>query len=318
MKNRKTDTILIFSNLLLILLLAIFSCGNSTGKNNAPADKESPSDVSANKRISGYNFSAPDEKIILPPVLHEISGIALINSTSVACVQDEVGIVFIFDLIKKDITRQISFYGNGDYEGITYVNNKIYLLRSDGILFEKKDLKTSDPARIIPLKGIPHKEFEGLCYDVKTGRLLIAPKDKPDEDSDNKNKRGIYGYEPGKGVLDRDPVITVDVKKIEKYAAANRIPDQSKDKKDDEPDIKFNPSAIGIHPITGKLFVLTAADPMLFIFDISGTIEHVIQLNPEIYNMPEGITFFKNGDMLISNEGQNGPATILRLKFNPI
>jgi len=318
MKRSGTGIFLITAYLLLICILNIVSCSCSTDKNKSSGTAKDPLSESETNRIPGYTFSAPDERIILPPVLHEISGIALISSTSVACVQDEVGVIFIYDLQKKDITRQIYFNGDGDYEGITSVNDEIYVLRSDGTLFEKKDPENSAPGRYIPLKKIPYNEFEGLCYDQKNKRLLIAPKDKPDEDSDSKNKREIYGYDPWKGILNNTPAITINIKKIKKFAAAKRITDQSKDKKDDDFDIKFNPSAIGIHPVTGKLFVLTASTPMIFVFDINGTVEHVIKLDPEIYNMPEGITFFKNGDMLISNEGQNGPATILRLNFNPI
>ena len=55
---------------------------------------------------------------------------------------------------------------------------------------------------------------------------------------------------------------------------------------------------------------------MLFVFDMNGTIEYMEKLNPDIFNQPEGITFLKNGDMLISNEGQNKNPTLLRFNYN--
>jgi uncharacterized protein YjiK len=67
-----------------------------------------------------------------------------------------------------------------------------------------------------------------------------------------------------------------------------------------EPFIKFGTSAIGIHPVTKKLFLLSASDYLLFIFNMKGDIEHIEQLNPTTFNKAEGITFYENGDMLIT------------------
>ncbi|MBK7503587.1 MAG: hypothetical protein IPI52_00210 [Bacteroidetes bacterium] len=60
-----------------------------------------------------------------------------------------------------------------------------------------------------------------------------------------------------------------------------------------EPFIKFGTSAIGIHPVTKKLFLLSASDYLLFIFNMKGDIEHIEQLNPTTFNKAEGITFMK-------------------------
>jgi hypothetical protein len=51
---------------------------------------------------------------------------------------------------------------------------------------------------------------------------------------------------------------------------------------------------------------------MLFIFDRSGQIRHIEKLDPFLFNQPEGLTFFANGDMLITNEGQQKYPTLLR------
>ena len=90
------------------------------------------------------------------------------------------------------------------------------------------------------------------------------------------------------------------------------------DKKKDEkkPIIEFRPSAIGIHPLTNKLFVVSGMEKLLFVFDMSGNIEFIEKLDPDIFNQPEGITFLKNGDMLISNEDKkNNKPTIVRFNY---
>jgi hypothetical protein len=191
-------------------------------------------------------------------------------------------------------------------------------LRSDGVLFEIDDLKSSSPANEIRLKGIFHSESEGLCYYRGNNWLLIAPKNKADKDSRTEVKHGIYGFDLNRRELIDDPVTDFDLSAIKEFALENKIfpePEDKKKNKGNKPDIKFGPSAIGIHPVTGKLFVLSAVDQMLFVFNPDGTIEYIVRLDPVIFNMPEGITFFENGDMLISNEGQNKNATLLRFNY---
>jgi uncharacterized protein YjiK len=291
----------------------IFSCGNSTDKTSHPADIKSVNTI-------GYNLSDPDKTIILPDILHEISGITVIDSSSVACVQDENGVVFIFDLLKNEIKQQLFFHADGDYEGITRVDKTIYILRSDGALFEILIYGSSGSRKVKFSKDIPANDYEGLCYDQKTNRILIAPKGNIGKNSENEKKRVIYGFDLNSGKLMKKPVIDFDLSKIKRFASYNivNLPVKGKKKKQiREPEIEFRPSAIAIHPLTNKLFVLSAMEEMLFVFDINGTIEYIEKLNPHIFNMPEGITFFKNGDMLISNEGQNKNPTLLRFNYKP-
>ena len=68
---------------------------------------------------TGYKIDAPDVSIILPDTLHEISGLTTINSTSVACIQDEYGIIFIYDVIKyrsRDLERWLSWSKAHDWK----------------------------------------------------------------------------------------------------------------------------------------------------------------------------------------------------------
>ena len=49
-----------------------------------------------------YNLSKPDKIYILPPALKEVSGITGTDASSIACIQDENGIIFIYDLETKN------------------------------------------------------------------------------------------------------------------------------------------------------------------------------------------------------------------------
>jgi uncharacterized protein YjiK len=295
----------------LIFFLLFLSCGSSPQKEHQVVDKRSIDAI-------GYDLNNPDKTFVMPAVLNEISGITIIDTSTVACIQDENGIVFMYNVRGKGIINRINFHKNGDYEGITNANGTIYVLRSDGTLFVIDDHESSEPAEEIRLMELPHNDYEGLCYDRKNNRLLIAPKEEINDRYKKGIKHGIYGFDLNREVLVNDPVIVFNKSSVSKFAVEDNIfsgQEAGRKDKGDKVKIDFHPSDICIHPLTGKLFVLSSIDRILFVFGTDGTIEHIFRLNPEIFTMSEGITFFENGDMLISNEGQKGMPTILRFNY---
>jgi hypothetical protein len=268
----------------------------------------------------GYNLSVPYKVYTLPKALQEISGMAETDTSAFACIQDEKEIVYIFDINKRQVTKKLNLGYAGDYEGIARMDNTLYILRSDGVLSEIANFETDQPARTTYATGIPWKDNEGICSDPKNNRLLIAPKAAPDKDSGNKKKRFIYGFDLISKKLNNEPVLIIDLDEIERFALENKIKVPLKDKKKGggkEPDIKFRMSAIEIHPITGRLFVLSSMDKLLFVFNMKGEIEYMERLKPDLFNQPEGITFMKNGDLYISNEGKKKSPTLVRFKYEP-
>ncbi len=268
----------------------------------------------------GYNISVPDKVYPIPPTLYEISGITEINPSTLACVQDEHGIIFMFDLNKGQVIRQFLFASEGDYEDIARVDNKLYVSRSDGAINEITDFELAGFKRASYKAEIAGNDIEGMCYDRRNNRLLIAPKEFSGIDSIKKNDRYIYSFDLTSKKVSNEPALLIDLKKVKRFALEKRIRVPMKDKKKgktEEPDIRFRISAIGIHPLTNRLFVISSAEPMLFVFDMKGNIECMEWLNSEMFPQPEGIAFMKNGDMFISNEGLKGSPTIVRFNYRP-
>lgn len=293
---------------LVILFLNIHIYGDPPGKNN----------VSPGMQID-YNLSDPDKIYILPPSLKEISGVSGSDASSISCIQDENGILFIYDLLKEQIMKQYSFYHNGDYEGIALVDKTVYILRSDGMLFEVTGNESGNTKTVSYLTGIPARDNEGLCFDKSANRLLIAPKSQVEKKSGNKDERYIFAFDLKSKKLIEKPVFVFNVSLLEKYAGENKIKLPKGDGKKgdkDEKVIEFRPSAIGIHPLTNRLYVLSGMEKMLFVFDMKGNIEFMEKLDSDLFPQPEGITFLNNGDMLISNEGQNKKPTIVRFNYS--
>ncbi len=271
-----------------------------------------------NGKHAGYNLKKPDLNVVLPEILNEVSGLTYIDNETFACIQDEKGVLFIYSILERKIAEEYKFYLDGDYEGIARVDSSIYVLRSDGMLFEISNYKRSDFKIKSFSTGIPANNNEGLCYDPHHNRLLIACKGKSGKGQEFKDKREIYGFDLIKKELSSDPVFEFDLRRIKEYALENNINLPSKTKKKGEttePFIRLMTSDIAIHPFTNKLYLLSAADHLFFIFNMKGEIEHMEKLDPHIFNKAEGITFLHNGDMLITNEAQNRKPTLLRFNY---
>ena len=271
------------------------------------------------EKITGYNLSRPDAIYILPDTLREVSGLTSLDSVTFACIQDENGILFIYNLAENKITNQYTFHIDGDYEGITRIDSILYVLRSDGTLFEISDYQSSNFRLTSFNTGIPASNNEGLCYDPDQNRLLIACKGKTGKGPENRDKRVIYGFDLATKLLTPEPVFEFDLQAIKQFAVQQEINLQTKitrKKKEvvSEPIIRFLTSAIGIHPLTKKLYLLSASDHLFFIFGRNGELEHLEPLNPAIFNKAEGITFVRN-DLFMTNEGQDKKPTLLKFNY---
>jgi len=268
--------------------------------------------------LVGYDIMHPDKRFILPDTLHEISGLTELDSARFACIQDEAGILFIVNVLKNEIESQINFAGPGDYEAIARVGRTIYVLRSDGVIFEVQHPLRGQLKVVTHFTYIPAHNNEGLCYDEAHNRLLVACKSKAGKGAEYKDRRAIYAFDLHTKQASKDPVYEVHVDKIIEFALNNHILLPTKTKgKNVVPVLKFSTSEIALHPITGELYLLSATDHMLFIFDRDGAIKHIEMLDQELFNKPEGVSFMKNGDMLITNEGQNKHPTLLRFNYRP-
>lgn len=268
---------------------------------------------------SAYDFMNPTGISHLPKILHEVSGLTDIDATTIACIQDELGLIFIYDLKKQKIIKQFTFGKPGDYEGITYTGKELFILRSDGMLIDCQFTMDSYDVKIDTFEThIPAKDNEGLCFDKANNRLLIGCKSKIGKGKEFKNIRAIYGFDLNTKKRSKEPVFTSNLPSIIDFAKKNKIelPTRlNKKTKEEVVKLKIGISAIAIHPLTSELFVLSAVDHLLIIYGKEGILTDLIVLDTTLYQKAEGITFFDNGDLLISNEGKNATPTLLKMNY---
>jgi uncharacterized protein YjiK len=231
-----------------------------------------------NEIISDYTLSKPDRVFELPGKLREISGIAYVNDSTMACVQDEHGGVFLYNLRVGKIFKEIPIGANGDYEDLAVIGRHLYVLKSDGLVVEVLDFYTEPKVREISSGLKRGFDFEGLSA-ADGGILLMA----------SKSKKSIHRL----NVVDE----TFSEERIKIETAFG-----------------FAPSALAIHPTSGEIYVLGSVGNRLLIMSPEGIINQTARLDHPLFKQPEGITFSPTGDLFISNEGRDGKANILKFR----
>lgn len=243
-----------------------------------------------------------NQKWELPDVLQEISGIAWMGENLIACVQDEDGIIFVYNLATSKVENSIPFGEAGDYEGITLIGDNAYILRSDGVIYEVAGFKGANPQvkkYETKMRRLPGINIEGLCADPSNKRLLLAVKDR----KDLPEQKEVYAFNIESGDSESNALFTVNL--------TNPIFNDVKGKTKN----KFIPGEIAIHPHSGNYFILDGSRPKILIVDRDGTHEELFLLRPEDFGNPEGLTFSPEGDLYISNEAEGAPANILKVSL---
>jgi uncharacterized protein YjiK len=239
----------------------------------------------------------------LPAVLKEVSGISAIDNDRFACIQDERGSIFIFNLSTKNIEQEISFAGVGDYEGIAVVGETIYVVTADGKIYEVKNYKSGKPGVTNYRTHLTAKQnIEGLAYDSKNNRLLASVKDQEMNGADYK---GIYSFDLATKTMAKEPVYKIDL--------SDPLLANGKKKKSGN---TIQPSEILVHPVTNEILVLDGPGGRLVVLDANGKIKKLHQLAGKAFSQPEGMTFAPGGKFYISNEGKKEPGNILEVQLN--
>lgn len=300
---------------LTIILFAVIAYRLFQNKNEAIVMEHSLTNI--NEAV--YKINEPDEKFKLPRSLVEISGITYIGDRQFACVQDEKGKIYIYDTNFDEITNTIRFHKKGDYEDIAAIGQNLYVLRSDGTIFEIIDYNADEPKvheYDTPLKS--KNDTEGLCYDKKKDELLIICKSRATIDKESKDEanRTVYSFDLKQKNLSENPVYSISKEAISEIAKKNDIRDENEESFEDitKGDFSFRPSGISVHPLTDKIYIIASVGKLMVIIDRNSNVCGLYKLSKKTFKQPEGICFAPNGDMYISNEGRKGKGNIL--KFN--
>ncbi|MCX8020875.1 MAG: SdiA-regulated domain-containing protein [Chitinophagaceae bacterium] len=248
-----------------------------------------------------YNFSEV-QSVSIDLKLREISGIVWdAERDEFLAHYDEAGILYVLDKSTYTILKEYPFGAKGDYEDIAIYKGTPYILRSDGMI--TKIVRDGNGVRGVEagklsISGL--NDFETMYADTARKALIIICKNCA---MDSKHEVSAFAFYPDSIGFVNHPVYRIN---------ADTIRSMSPHKTS-----KFQPSAAEIHPVLNKLFIISSASNQFVIADLNGKPEGVYELGKKLFPQPEGLTFKRNGDMYISNEGVTSKATILRFVYKP-
>ncbi len=241
-----------------------------------------------------YDFSKAGKVWYLPDILAEVSGIIYLSNRQLACIQDENGIIFHYDLDTSKIVTAIDFGKRGDYEDLARLEDVYYILKSNGTLYRvKQKQKKWDVDKI---KGrIKAREFEALCADPVSGNMLLCPKGKVK----NKKDKSIVLYELQ---IKKKKMQISHLFTLKKSEYAPMIPGIEKG--------DFKISGMAVHPKTREIYLVSAGHFKILVISPKGKLVRVYELDPLRFPQAEGICFSPEGILFLANEAKFHAATI--------
>ncbi|MBN2528250.1 MAG: hypothetical protein JXR76_17790 [Deltaproteobacteria bacterium] len=268
--------------------------------------------------LPGYTLFKPAHVATLPKKLKEASDVTVVATSEVALIQDEKGIIFLYDLKEDDVVRKIKFGPKGDYEGMAEVNDTMYVLRSNGTLFKVPNWRENNDATHQTL-NLPTKDNEGLCYDAFANQLLIAPKSRWKKKlGGGKRKRPLFAVDLKTEQMKSEPAFVVTTKDILAFAKKKRltVPGKINKKGEFKDRLRFMPAAVAVHPVTGEIYIVSSVDRTLISINRQQKITGFTMLDPQLFLQPEGIAFLPDGTLVVVNESPKKKPGLLLFKWN--
>jgi uncharacterized protein YjiK len=261
----------------------------------ALADHDTATDTTAAR-------GAPIARWVLPQALREISGLALTKDGRLLVHGDEVGQVWEVDYRRGILVKQFSLGDRvvkGDFEGITIANDVLFMLASNGKLYEfREGANGAHVAYKVHDTNLKAQcEFEGVAFDPVINALLLACKHVHD-----KQIRGamvIYRW----SLVARDSAsrLTQMIVPVDSVLSKNGWKN-------------LNPSDITIDPFTGNYVIIASLERALISITPAGALVFVRPL-PASHPQPEGVAITKDGILLVSDEGGQGSGIITLYKW---
>ncbi len=239
--------------------------------------------------LDRYELGEPSAQWRLPRRLREISGLAISPAGRLFAHDDERAVVYEIDFKEGKLLKAWALgdgAARGDFEGIAVARGRVWLVTSDGTLFEGPE--GADDERVLFNTygtGVGRNcEVEGLAYEPNDETLLLVCK-TPRVD-ELRHAVGIYRW-------------SLDERRL--VGPMIRIPLADLTEPVDGDD--FSPSGIERDPQTGNYVIVAARQELIAEVTPSGTVVAVKELSRRDHRQPEGIAFSSDLTLFIADEG---------------
>ncbi|MEP6493531.1 MAG: hypothetical protein ABJF01_12680 [bacterium] len=289
-----------------VCLVAGLACGNH--QNELAEITRSKTavarEVRLEKALTDHNAALaarPLAQWIMPAPLKEISGLALTKDGRMLTHGDETGEIWEVDYRRGILVKHFFLGENsvkGDFEGITIVNDVIFLLASNGKIYEFHEGANNAHVKydIIETGLKAACEFEGIAYDPTINSLLMACKHIHDKNVHD--ALVLYRLGLANDSTSRLSMLTVPIADILKANGWK----------------SFHPSDITIDSETGNYVLISSLEKGMVEVTPAGDVVFARPL-PEGHQQAEGIAITKDSILVVSDEAKQGPGLITLYKW---
>ena len=232
---------------------------------------------------------------VLPKDLDEISGVTLTPDGRLLAQSDERAQISEIDFRRGVVTKQFVVGApviRADLEGIAVANDVLFLLASNGILYEFREGANGERVNYTSIDTHLGKEceFEGLAYDSTLSSLLMACKNVDLKGA--KDKMVVYRWKlhGGGNRLSRVEVALAPIL-------------QALEEKD------FHPSDITVDPITGNYVLIAGIEEAMVQITPDGQLVFARKLRGN-HHQPESIAITRDSILIIGDEATRQPAVL--------
>ncbi|RPD38630.1 hypothetical protein [Chitinophaga barathri] len=251
----------------------------------------------------GYNL-AQYERFKVRESLQEISSLVFYRDENhFMANNDEQGKVFQVGLRTKSAYPFWKFGKGGDYEELVYTGKDWLVLKSNGAINQINYLFTdTTESTTYPFFKPGKRDMEAAYYDIQRNQVMVICK-TCDEDK-KQPYNSVYAFRLDSMAYIPDTAFRISTATIPGLA--------------ESPSKHFRPSGAAVHPVERRVYIVASVNELLVITDLQGNVLEAHHLPRKHFSQPEGITFAPNGDMYISNEGDDeNTADILKFKYHP-
>ncbi len=284
------------SSRLVLALAAVSVIGCRAGGGSDKALLESREKEVKERIVSGVGGDDPLAKWILPDILREISGLALLDDGRLVTHSDERARVYVIDPMRGVIQKYFNLGKGGivaDFEAIAVSGADMYLLVSNGDVYqfrEGDDRETVAFTRYVTNLG-KECEFESLEIEPGSG-AFIMPCKRIDKKSE-RDQLKIYRW----------------LRQPDGRAAVSSITIPLADAIGSNDWKELSPSDVAIDRRTGNYLIVTGREKALLEITPQGQVVRSMPV-PGSPQQPEGVAITPDGVLIISDEGVTRPADI--------
>jgi uncharacterized protein YjiK len=235
---------------------------------------------------------------ILPREIGEVSGLALTSDGRLLAHGDEWGQVYVIDPRGGALLKRFSIGATGgdtraDFEGITVVGERIFMVASNGMLYEFAEGAEGERVGFVVHDTRLGKEceFEGVAFDSTQGIVVLPCKNVGTKDL--RDNLVLYRWRLAGG---GDSTLAPLIIPLSQVIGSNSWKD-------------LHPSDVTVDPATGNYVLIAAQEKALIEITPLGDVVRATSL-PGKHRQAEGVALTRDGILIVGDEATTRPASL--------